>query len=158
MTPILAHLRSRPAERPRPTIAEMHSPTKIAVAVRDDLKTWQKLNVTAFLAGAVAGHSAELIGLPYEDASGTTYLATFRLPVLVYAADGPALTRARARALERDLAVAVYTEDMFDTDNDDDNRAAVRAVPAERLHLAGIAVHGPRRGVDRALDGLHLHP
>jgi hypothetical protein len=27
---------------------------KIAVILRDDLKNWQKLNVTAFLAGAVA--------------------------------------------------------------------------------------------------------
>jgi hypothetical protein len=136
----------------------MRFPTKIAIAVRDDLETWQKLNVAAFLAGAVAAHASDLVGLPYEDESGTTYLATFRLPVLIYAAEGAALTRARARAVERDLAVAVYTSDMFRTDNDEDNRAAVKAVPAEHLDLVGIAVHGPRGAVDRALNGLRLHP
>ena len=114
--------------------------------------------MTAFLAGAVAGGAADLIGIPYEDASGTAYLPTFRLPVLIYAAEGAALRRARARALDRDLAVAVYTSDMFRTDNDEDNRAVVRAVPAEGLDLVGIALYGPRGSVDRALDGLHLHP
>jgi hypothetical protein len=136
----------------------MRHPIKIAIAVRGDLLAWQKLNVTAFLAGALAGNDPGLIGLRYEDASGSAYLATFRLPVLVYTGDGAALARARARALERDLAVAVYTSDMFRTDNDEDNRAVVRAVPAERLELAGVAVHGARGQVDRALDGLRLHP
>jgi hypothetical protein len=114
--------------------------------------------VTAFLAGAVAGHAPDLIGLPYEDGSGTGYLATFRLPVLVYAGDAAALTRARTRALDRELALAVYTSDMFGTDNDEDNRTVVRAVPADRLDLVGLAVYGPRGPVDRALEGLSLHP
>jgi hypothetical protein len=35
--------------------AVMRFDTKIAIAVREDLATWQKLNVTAFLASAVAG-------------------------------------------------------------------------------------------------------
>ena len=30
-----------------------HSPTKLAVVVRDDLATWQKLNVTAFLVSGI---------------------------------------------------------------------------------------------------------
>ena len=43
-------------------------------------------------------------------------------------------------------AVAVYTEELFATGNDVDNRAAVAAVPAEKLALVGLAVYGPRRG------------
>jgi hypothetical protein len=33
----------------------MRFDTKIAIAVREDLATWQKLNVTAFLASAAGG-------------------------------------------------------------------------------------------------------
>jgi hypothetical protein len=53
--------------------------------------------------------------------------------------------------------MAVYTEDMFATGNDDDNRAVVRAVPAAQLRFAGIALHGPRNSVDRVLKGMALH-
>jgi hypothetical protein len=132
--------------------------TKIAVVVRDDLAVWQKLNVVAFLSSAVAGGVPETIGLPYEDGSGSGYLPMFRQPVLVYAGDAGALTRAYRRVMSRGLCAAVYTEELFGTDNDVDNRAAVRAVSADRLKLVGLAVYGPRGSVDRALDGLRLHP
>jgi hypothetical protein len=136
----------------------MRFATKIAVVVREDLATWQKLNVVAFLASAVAGSTPAVIGECYEDGSGNAYLPMFRQPVLVHAARGASLSRAHGRVLARELAAAVYTEDMFTTDNDDDNRAVVRAVPADRLNLVGLAVYGPRNAVDRALDGLRLHP
>ncbi|GAA4462482.1 DUF2000 domain-containing protein [Phytohabitans houttuyneae] len=132
--------------------------TKIAIVVRDDLAAWQRLNVTAFLASGVAGAAPATVGEPYEDASGTRYLPMFGQPVLVYAADLTALTQARAKAVERGLAVGVYTEELFTTGNDEDNRAAVRAVPAEKLRLVGLSVHGPRNAVDKVLKGLSLHP
>jgi hypothetical protein len=136
----------------------MRFDTKIAIAVRADLEQWQKLNVTAFLASGVASTVGETIGKPYEDGSGHRYLEMFRQPVLCYAADGPALTAARERALGRGLPTAIYTEDLFATDNDDDNRAAVRAVPAAGLNLAGVAVYGPRNAVDKVMKGARLHP
>jgi hypothetical protein len=136
----------------------MRFDTKIGIVVRDDLAVWQKLNVTAFLASGVAGSAPEVIGEPYEDGSGTEYLALIRQPVLVYAADGEALARVRGLATGRGLATAVYTEDMFKTGHDADNRAAVRAVPAEELVLVGLAVYGPKNPVDKTLKGLALHP
>jgi hypothetical protein len=77
--------------------------------------------------------------------------------------DGPALGQARERAMARGLNAAVYTEELFKTDNDADNRAAVRAVEAEaeaeaeQLNLVGVAVYGPRNAVDKAFKGLTLH-
>ena len=47
--------------------------TKIAIVVRDDLLTWQKLNVTAFLTSGVLGADRDLLGEDYEDASGRLY-------------------------------------------------------------------------------------
>jgi hypothetical protein len=136
----------------------MRFDTKIALVVRADLAVWQKLNVTAFLASAVAGGAPEVIGDAYRDGSDHGYLAMFRQPVLVYAGDGPALGAARGRAVARALATAVYLEEMFTTGNDEDNRAAVRAVPADDMFLAGLAVYGPRNAIDKVLKGLALHP
>ncbi|GLW07961.1 hypothetical protein Misp01_30910 [Microtetraspora sp. NBRC 13810] len=136
----------------------MRFDTKIGIVVREDLATWQKLNVTAFLASAVAGGVPGLVGEPYGDASGNAYLPMFRQPVLVYAADAAALGQAHGRALARGLDLALYTEDLFKTGNDDDNRAAVKAVAVADLRLTGIAVHGPRNAVDKVLKGLSLHP
>jgi len=136
----------------------MRFDTKIAIAIRDDLAQWQRLNVTAFLASAVAGGIREVIGERYEDSSGVSYLPMFRQPVLVYAAGAEALRGARERALARGLEAAVYIEDMFKTGNDEDNRAVVRAAPADAMPLVGLAVYGPRNAVDKALKGLPLHP
>lgn len=136
----------------------MRFDTKIGIVIREDLAGWQGLNVTAFLAGAVAGGVPGLIGEPYEDGSGNSYLPMFRQPVLVYAADAAGLTRVHGRALARGMKLAVYIEEMFKTGNDDDNRAAVRAVPAAELPLVGLAVYGPKNAVDKVLKGLTLHP
>ena len=135
----------------------MRFDTKIAIAVRDDLAGWQQLNVTAFLASGIAAGVPETAGKPYEDGSGQRYLEMFRQPVLVYAADGPLLTTVRERAAGRGLTTAIYTEDLFTTDNDDDNRAVVRAVASADLNLVGVAVYGPRNGVDKVLKGAALH-
>ena len=128
--------------------------TKIAIVVRDDLASWQALNVTAFLAGALA---AELTGQPYEDADGTRYLPMFAQPVLVFEADAANLKAAHARALDRGLTPAIYTKELFTTGNDDDNRAAVRAVPRDNLDLVGLGLHGPKSAIDKILKGTHLY-
>jgi hypothetical protein len=135
----------------------MRCDTKIAIAIRADLAAWQKLNVTAFLASAVAGGVPGVIGEHYLDGSGNAYLPMFRQPVLVYAAGGAALGLARSRALARGLAVAVYIEEMFKTGNDQDNRAAVRAVRPDGMSLVGLAAYGPKNAVDKILKGLPLH-
>jgi hypothetical protein len=132
--------------------------TKIAIAVRADLQAWQKLNVTAFLASGIAASAPETMGKPYEDGSGHTYLELFRQPVVVYAADGPTLRVAHQRALTRGMPMAIYTMDMFATGHDDDNRAVVRAVAADCLQFAGLALYGPRNAVDKIFKGANLHP
>jgi hypothetical protein len=136
----------------------MRFDTKIAIAVRTDLPAWQKLNVTAFLASGVAAGVSEVAGKPYEDASGNRYLEMFRQPVLVYTGSYEQLAATRERAMARALPTAIYTDELFATSNDDDNRAAVRAVGAEGLRLAGVAVYGPRNAIDKACKGLTLHP
>ena len=140
------------------TDAPIRFDTKIALMVRDDLLTWQRLNITAFLASAIAAAKPGIIGEPYADADETPYLAMFGQPVLVFEATKDVLTAAHGRALTRGMPMAVFTADLFATGNDRDNRAAVRAVPRDKLDLVGLAVHGPRNAIDKIVKGARMHP
>jgi hypothetical protein len=133
--------------------------TKVAVVVRDDLATWQRLNVTAFLmSGITARAGAGAIGEPYRDGDGRSYLPLLVQPVLVLEADRAKLHTVRDRAERRDVPLALYTSDMFATGNDEDNRAAVAAVPTAGLDLVGLALRAPHRDADAVLRGLQRHP
>ncbi|MFF4486865.1 DUF2000 family protein [Streptomyces sp. NPDC001544] len=132
--------------------------TKIAVLLREDLETWQRLNVTSFLVSGLGTTVPEVVGEPYEDADGVPYLPMFRQPVLVFEATKETLTAAHGRALSRALPRALFTSDLFTTGNDRDNRAAVRRVGTGALDLVGLAVYGPRNAVDKVVKGARLHP
>jgi hypothetical protein len=131
--------------------------TRLAILLREDLATWQKLNVTAFLVSGIVAAVDGITGDPYEDADGTRYLPMIREPVTVLAGDRAELTDAHRRAVDRGLLLTIFTEELFSTPNDQANRAAVRALPRDRLHLVGIGVYGPRGPVDKALRGARLH-
>jgi hypothetical protein len=78
---------------------------------------------------------------------------------LIYAADRPGLRRAYERTMARNVGrLAIFTHDLFSTPHDQANRAAVAAVPAVELDLAGIALHADRKTVDKVLDKLRPHP
>jgi hypothetical protein len=136
----------------------MQFETKIAVVLRDDLAVWQKTNVTAFLVSGIAGTVPDVVGEPYRDASGNEYLPMFVQPVLVYEADAVGVRRAYERAMSRDVTPAVYTHELFATNHDEANRAAVAAVPAGELDLVGVAFRAERKTVDKIVDRLRFHP
>ncbi|WP_405602996.1 DUF2000 domain-containing protein [Streptomyces sp. NBC_01410] len=132
--------------------------TKIAVLLREDLETWQRLNVTAFLVSGIGAGAPEVIGEPYEDADDTRYLSMFRQPVLVFEGTKDMLKNSHSRAIGRDVPMSVFTSDLFVTNNDRDNRAAVRVVSKDQLDLVGLAVYGPKNAVDKILKGARMHP
>jgi hypothetical protein len=136
----------------------MQFDTKIAVVLRDDLAGWQKTNVTAFLVSGIAATVPGVVGEPYRDASENEYLPMFVQPVLVYEADTDGLRRAYERAMSRGVTPAIYTQDLFTTNHDEANRAAVAGVPAEELDLVGIAFRAERKTVDKVVDRLRFHP
>jgi len=133
--------------------------TKVAVVVRDDLATWQRLNVTAFLiSGVTAEAGPSAIGQDYLDADGRRYLPLLVQPVLVFEAAAAKLQTVRERADRRGVTLAIYTNEMFATGNDDDNRAAVRAVATDDLDIVGVALRATHRDADALLRGLDRHP
>jgi hypothetical protein len=132
--------------------------TKVAILVLDELAAWQKLNVTAFLAPGVAASAPEAIGEVYEDALGRAHGRLLSQPILIFAATPEVLAQAYRAAVDRDLQRAVCVKAMFATGHDAANRAAFMAEPADAPDLAGIALRGARKAVDRAIKGASLHP
>ena len=114
----------------------MQFDTKIALVIRSDLETWQKMNVAAFLASGIAAAFPACIGAPYEDGSGTPYHPLIGQPVLIYGADRSALVRALDRACSRNVKAAVYTQKsaIGGTRSRDEGLKALgcRALPRER--------------------------
>ena len=132
--------------------------TKVVVVLAEGLVPRQELNVTAFLMSGIAISDEGLTGEPYRDADGVDYLPMLREPVLVMTGDGALLQEARRKAASRlDIALAIYTRELFATGHDEANRAAVAAVSSDDLDLVGIAVRGPRNAVDRVVKGARFH-
>ena len=139
-----------------PDMAIMIYDTKTALVLRRDLAAWQMANVAAFLAGGLTGTNGHMMGEPYRDGAGRAYSALIREPVFVFGATLEELRRTHQRALSRALRPAIYIDAMFKTTNDADNRAAVAAADSEALDLVGIGVHGPRKVIDKVVNGLKL--
>jgi hypothetical protein len=135
----------------------MHE-NKIAIILRDDLKNWQKLNVTAFLSGAVAIEFPELHGRHLVTASGNTYLPFFKQPVLVYKAESnEQMQRVFKRAKERELNIGIYSHPLFSTMNEDDNVGEIAKYTDDEQDLVGLIIYGDNKKVNKAIDGLKFH-
>ena len=132
--------------------------TKIAIVLRDDLETWQALNVTAFIASALVGQNPGIVGENYRDASGNEYMPMVIQPMMIYQADAKDIRRAYQRAMDRDVQLAIFTMDLFSTPNDIANRAAVAYKPSDALDLVGLAMRDLKATVDKVVKGLKFHP
>ncbi len=131
--------------------------TKVALIVRNDLATWQRLNVVAFLATGIAAAAPDMIGEPYVDAADRAYGRMLGQPMMVFEADRPGLQAAHRVGLDRELTIVPYVFAMFSTGHDEANRAAFRAEDPADLDLVGLALRGPKKAVDKAIKGLALH-
>ncbi len=134
----------------------MQFDTKIAVIIRNDLETWQKLNVAAFTVSGIASIEG-IIGEKYIDGSDRTYLPMIKQPILIFSADHEQIRKVYDHALAADAQLSIYTEELFSTPHDEANRAAVRACTSADLKLVGLAVRGRRKAMDKWLKGLSLH-
>lgn len=131
--------------------------TKIAVVLRDDLAVWQKLNVTAFLMGGIAGANPSIIGVPYEDAAGNLYNSLLIQPVIVLGADASTIATVYGRAMERGVRLSLYIEDMFKTGHDEANRATVKQYAPDAMKVVGLALRDDKKIVDKITKGAKMH-
>ena len=134
----------------------MRFDSKIVAILRQDLLMWQKLNVTAFTMSGIGGRQ-DVLGEPYVDGDGNTYLPMSKQPILIYAANGEQLKEILLKAQSKEVNMAIYTEELFNTYNDGDNRAKVAEFATNDLNLVGIGMIGKKNHVDRLTKGLNLH-
>ncbi|SHM22443.1 DUF2000 domain-containing protein [Mucilaginibacter sp. OK098] len=135
----------------------MHD-NKIVIIVKDDLKSWQKLNVTAFLASAIAIEFPELHGRHLITASSNKYLPFLKQPVLVYKAeDINQMQRVFKRAKERELHIGIYSSQLFETMTEQDNLDETARYTDDEQDLVGLVIYGENKKVNKAIDGLKFH-
>jgi hypothetical protein len=134
----------------------MQFDTKIAVVVREDLPTWQKLNVTAFTVSGIAS-LPDVLGENYVDGSGRTYLPMIRQPIMIFTGSSDQIRAVYDSAVGTDAAFSIYTAELFATPHDEANHAAVKARRSEELDLVGLALRCRKKLMDKLLKGLPLH-
>lgn len=130
---------------------------KIAIIVKSDLADWQKLNVTASLAGSIAISFPEIHGEPFLNKYGTKYLPFITQPILIYKADDNEIKRAYNRAKDRDLQIGIYPTSLFSTKNATENQSVIENFKIENQSLAGLVIYGETKKVYKTLDKLKLH-
>lgn len=131
--------------------------TKIAVIIREDLPVWQKLNVTAFTVSGIVATVEGVVGENYEDASGNIYLPMVRQPMLMFTGNAQEIRKTYERAMERNVQIAIFTEELFATHHDEENRSAVKTVSRDKLKIVGLAMREDKKVVDKITKGLSLH-
>lgn len=131
--------------------------TKIVIILRDDLKPWQELNVTAFLATGIVGAEPSVIGEPYRDKVGNLYNPMSVQPMVVLTGDAATVARARRKCLELDVQASAYVEDMFATGHDAANRAVFAESDPDDVRLVGLAFRAPKKTADKISKGARMH-
>jgi len=131
--------------------------TKIAIVLRDDLASWQELNVTAFLMSGIAAQAPAIIGEAYRDAAGNVYNPLSVQPVVVLSADQETLRMIHRRSLEREVTTSAYIEEMFSTGHDAANREVFGKFSPEDAKLVGIALRTDKKIVDKITKGAKMH-
>lgn len=134
----------------------MEFDTKIKIILRNDLLTWQALNVTAFLISGIAA-TQNIVGLPYQDGSGVDYLPMSQQPIMIHAGSKEQMLSVLRKAIERQMAVSIYTEELFHTFNDVDNRAVIAQYLTDDLNLVGIAIRGKKTALDKMTKSIDLY-
>lgn len=132
--------------------------TKIVLVVRDDLATWQKLNVTAFLTSGIVAQTPTIIGEAYRDAAGNVYNPMSIQPMVVLVADQETLRTIHRRSLERGVTTSAYVEEMFATGHDAANREAFAKFSPEDARLVGLALRAEKKLADKITKGAKMHP
>lgn len=131
--------------------------TKLAIVIRNDLESWQKLNVTAFMVSGIIGKAPQIIGEPYEDAVGNIYNPLCIQPMIILGADASTLSKINSRALSRGVQSSIYIEEMFSTKHDAENREVFKQHSPDDAKIVGISLLADKKIVDKITKGAKMH-
>jgi hypothetical protein len=131
--------------------------TKIAIVLRDNLQSWQALNVTAFLMSGITGQNPDIIGEAYKDRAGNLYNPLSIQPIIVLSAADETMSTIHRRTLERGVTASLFIEEMFATGHDTANRAVFAEYAPDDARVVGIAIRADRKVVDKITKGATMH-
>ncbi|KQV28295.1 hypothetical protein ASC97_08165 [Rhizobium sp. Root1203] len=131
--------------------------TKIAIVLRNNLQSWQKLNVTAFLMSGIAGQNPEILGEAYKDRTGNLYNPLSIQPIIVLSAGDETMSTIHRRSLERGIISSLFIEEMFATGHDVANRAVFAEYGPQDAKVVGIAMRAEKKIVDKITKGATMH-
>tara|TARA_R110002012_G_C11457405_1_gene592421 strand:+ start:356 stop:772 length:417 start_codon:yes stop_codon:yes gene_type:complete len=132
--------------------------TKVAIVLRNDLESWQSLNVTAFLMSGIIAKFPEIIGEDYVDRNGNKYNPMSVQPAIVLAADQVTLGKIHNRIIDRGVPSSLYIEEMFATGHDAANREVFARFAPDDAKVVGLALRAEKRVVDKITKGAKMHP
>jgi hypothetical protein len=131
--------------------------TKIAIVLRDNLQSWQALNVTAFLMSGITGQNPDITGEAYKDRAGNLYNPLSIQPIIVLSAADETMSIIHRRTLERGVTASLFIEEMFATGHDTANRAVFAEYAPDDARVVGIAIRADRKIVDKITKGATMH-
>jgi hypothetical protein len=131
--------------------------TKIAIVLRDNLQSWQTLNVTAFLMSGITGQNPDITGEAYKDRAGNLYNALSIQPIIVLSANDEIMSTIHRRTLERGITASLFIEEMFATGHDAANRAVFAEYAPDDAKVVGIAIRADKKIVDKITKGATMH-
>jgi hypothetical protein len=109
--------------------------TKIAYIVRDDLATWQRLNVVAFLATGIASAAPRSSASPISMHWAGNMAICLASPCLIFEGGLEKLQVVHRKALEREVTIIPYIHAMFATGYDEANREELLWPPMRRIWI-----------------------
>jgi Protein of unknown function (DUF2000) len=130
---------------------------RFVIVVDESLPPGRAANATGMLALTLGATVAGLPGAALVDADGDAHPGLIPQGLLVLRAPANRLSQLRARAdASEDIGVIDFPTDCQQTNDYDEVRRRVAAMPTAELRYLAILLYGPRRAVSRLTGNLAL--
>jgi hypothetical protein len=130
---------------------------RLVVVVDESLPPGRAANATGMLTLTLGATVAGLPGAARVDANGDAHPGLIPQGLLVLRAPANRLSQLRARAgASEDVGVINFPTDCQQTNDYDEVRRRVAAMPTAELRYLAVLLYGPRRAVSRLTGNLAL--
>lgn len=133
--------------------------SKLAIVVDAGLPPGLAANTAAVLALTLGQRVPSIIGPDLHDAGGGVHAGITTVPIPILVAGGDAVRQLRSRAAAQagaGLLVVDFTDCAQRTRTYDDYARLLEAAAEDDIAYLGVAVHGPRKLVQRLTGSLPL--
>ncbi|MFI7123819.1 DUF2000 domain-containing protein [Amycolatopsis sp. NPDC049868] len=133
-------------------------PYKVAIVVDEGLPSGLAANTAAVLALSIGRQVETIIGPAVKDGDGSAHagITTIPIPILTASADKVREIRTAAQATDVELLVVDFTDCAQKTRNYDDYSSLLEAATDSEINYLGVALHGPKKAVQRLTGSLPL--